>query len=312
MRLKKYQIHNDLKRYAVNLGSVKATRPLRALYNAAGAITVAFFRPPRQIKRTKYRIDGCNGGKFGLTIYEPKDVGDKAPCLIYFHGGGFITRDFGFLHHVLCMYAQQVPCKVVLVNYRLAPKYPFPAGIEDSYSAYSWVCANADTLGIDAGRLAVGGDSAGAALATVCTQLARDRGGLIPRFQMLIYPVTDMSLSSQSMSELVDCPGCNPGLLKQMWAYYLKNGDGGLPHYASPMHAKTLSGLPPAYIETEEFDSLKDEGAAYAVKLRSAGVNVVLNEVKGTFHAFDTVYKSSIAKEAVSARVAALKKFLFF
>ena len=307
-----YTLHPDLKRFEkLRLGNVRLSRPVLALNNAMARVSVAFFFPPRNIRRRRFKISGYQDAPVALTIYEPKNLKNNAPCLVYFHGGGFISRDFGFLHNVLCRYAAATPCRVVLVNYRLAPRFPFPVGLEDCYAALLWVYANTEKLAANPENISVGGDSAGAALATACAQLSRDRGGPRLKSQLLLYPVTDMSLSSHSIQELYDCPGCNPCLLRQMWAYYLKNGCGGAEHYASPMHAKTLAGLPPAYIETQEFDSLKDEGLAYAEKLRADGVAAEHTELKGTFHAFDTAHNTSVAKTAVAVRVAFLKKHMY-
>ena len=274
---------------------------------AMAALTVAFLRVPRHIKRTKFMINGYRGEPVRVTFYQPKEIPDNAPCLIYFHGGGFAMREFGLHHKLMFEYAARTPCKVAFVHYRLAHKHPFPCAVEDGYNALVWMRDNAAQLGIDPGKIVVGGDSAGGALAAALSLMARDRKGPKINFQMLLYPVIDNSLSSRSIAELVDCPMCNPLMLKQMWETYLRDGDFGTPQYASPMRAKSLAGLPPAYIETEEFDSLKDEGKAYAERLSEDGVGVKLNEMQGTFHAFDTLYKSKIAKKAIMQRIDALK-----
>lgn len=304
----KYKLHKDLKKYGIfDFSGIKMKPYMAKVINLFTAISRACFRPDADIKGTKREIEGYKGEKISATIYEPKDIGENAPCMLYFHGGGFFLKEFGHMHKLVCIYAKNVSCKVVLVDYRLTPKHPFPVGVEDSYNSLLWVHRLAQELGIDVRRIAVMGDSAGGCLAAAVTQMSRDRKGPPICFQSLIYPVLDYSQSTQSIKDFFDAPCWSSNLNRQMWKVYLENGDHGMLSYASPSSATSLSGLPPAYIETPEYDCLRDEGIAYADRLAQSGIAVILNKIKGAFHGFDISLNSEIVKAAIEARCNALK-----
>ena len=193
------------------------------------------------------------------------------------------------------------------MHYRTAPENPFPAPVEDAYSSLLWVNEHADELGINKDKIAVGGDSAGGALAAAVTQMARDRKGPEICFQMLIYPVTDCTQTSSSIKEFFDAPNWNANLTRQMWQLYLKDGYKNMLPYASPMCATSFSNLPPAYIETQEFDCLRDEGNNYAYKLQESDVEVTLKQLKGTIHGFDVNGNTNLTKQALMERENILK-----
>ncbi len=308
---KKYAFHEDLKRASnLRLGNVKITPFLLRMINGITALGCAFFRTGRGIKKSRKVLDGYAGGKFSIVIYEPTNVQAQAPCLIYYHGGAFVIGAVSYFLKKSCYYAKKINCKVVFVHYRLAPKHPFPVPAEDCYTALLWVASHADELGIDPDRIAVYGESAGGALAAAVTQMTRDRQGPALNFQMLIYPVTDSAQNTESMKEFSDTPGWNSHLTNQMWKLYLKNGDNGMLPYASPARATFFAGLPSAYIETEEFDCLRDEGNDYARKLQTSGIEVTLNQLRGTFHGFDSLGKNSLVKQVLADRAAILKAHL--
>ena len=304
----KYKLHEDLKNdRIVDLGNLKLSPLLIKVMNSFSTILCAFFRPGKDIKKTKKKFNSYDGKKITTTIYEPKNITPNAPCLIYYHGGGFILHEAK--HHLrnACYYAKNANCKTVFVHYRTAPEYPFPTPVEDAYSALLWVHEHADELGINKDKIAVGGDSAGGALAAAVTHMARDRKGPTICFQMLIYPVTDCTQTSESMEEFYDAPGWNANLTRQMWELYLKDGDKGMLPYASPLFATLFSNLPPAFIETQEFDCLRDEGNNYAHKLKEIGIEVTLKQLKGTIHGFDLNGNTNLTKQALVERVNILK-----
>ena len=242
-----------------------------------------------------------------LTIYRPDGLDWAAPCLVYFHGGGFCLRDAGYIHRYAAQYAQGAQCTVVFVHYRTSDLAPFPTPFEDCYAALRWVWDNAPMLRIDRARLAVGGDSAGGALAAACALRSRNEGGPTLCFQMLVYPVTDSRMQTASMKKFTDSPLWNAQLNRKIWEIYLRDDDNGMPEYAAPMLAADFFGLPPAYVEVEEFDCLHDEGVAYAQALRAAGVEIQLEDVPGTFHGFDFFCGSDAARDMVQKRVQALR-----
>ncbi|MEI6387416.1 MAG: alpha/beta hydrolase [Spirochaetota bacterium] len=306
----KQQLHPDLAALeGLRPGGLRLSPQVLGIANSIGAISMVLHRPSKDIQRSRHRIH-TPGGMADVTIYEPAGLAAGAPCLVYLHGGGFVLGDFPYSHDFAISYARALPCKVLFVRYRLAPKQPFPQGLEDCYASLVWARDHAAGLGIDATRMAVGGDSAGGCLAAALCLLSRDRGGPAIRFQMLIYPVTDRRLSTPSMKEFDNTPIWNSRLSSQMWAHYLRDGDQCLPGYASPMEAESLEGLPPAYVEIEEFDCLRDEGRAYAQRLAASGVEVELNEIQGSCHGFDVLSKAGIAREAMERRYAALRAHL--
>lgn len=264
--------------------------------------------PPPGIQRRGLSIPSEDGAMIRLTLYRPEGLCQAAPCLVYFHGGGFYLGDAGYIHRYAAQYARDARCAVLFVHYRTSDAAPFPVPFQDCYAALGWVWDNASRLGVDRARLAVGGDSAGGALAAACALRARDENGPHLCFQLLVYPVTDCRMGTASMKKYTDSPLWNAGLNQSMWRCYLRDGDCGMPEYASPLLASDYSELPPAYVEVEEFDCLHDEGAAYARALRSAGVDVQLEDVPGTFHGFDFFAGSSIAKQMLQTRAAALRR----
>lgn len=305
-----YDLHPDLKKYGrLRLGNFRMSRPVLALNNMAARVSCAFFRPPKNILLSRIQIPG-EQADIPALVFLPRDLDGQSPCLLYFHGGGFISPDFGYLRRILARYAEQAGCTVIYPLYRLAPKHPYPAALDDAVDSCCWLLDHGGEIGVDSGNIAVGGDSAGGCLAAALCHAIRDQGLPMPVFQFLIYPVLDNRLATDSMRELADCPGCNPHLLRQMWAYYLTNDDGGLPEYVAPGAADNLSGLPPAYIETQQFDSLKDEGRLYAERLAEAGTPVHFVENAGAFHAFDVALGSAFVREILDRRGALLRRAL--
>ncbi|NQX87760.1 MAG: alpha/beta hydrolase [Halioglobus sp.] len=237
----------------------------------------------------------------------PRGLTHPAPALIYYHGGAFAIT-YSSLHLKNCeRYAEEAGCVVVFVDYRLAPRHPFPAGFDDSYRSLEWVVANAAELGIDTDHIAVGGDSAGGALAAGVAQKTRDHQLVSLCAQLLIYPVMDNTCSTPSAKDFVDVPLWNAISNRNMWKMYLGDSGGQAPAYAVPGHGDLLA-LPLSYIETAEFDPLRDEGLQHAADLSERGIEVILNETKGTIHGYDGSVASDISHRAVLARINFLKK----
>ncbi len=291
----------------IDFSRIKVTPDKIKIINFLSTLSCILYRTQKGIKMKRFKIRDEKAQPLRVTLFEPQDVSGETPCLLYFHGGAFFFGVFTYLYKLVSQYAAAVPCKVLIVHYRLSLKYPFPAAIDDCYHSLVWLYNHSRELLVDTDRIAVGGDSAGGTLAAAVTQMTRDRHGPPVCFQMLIYPVIDQSQTSPSMTDEADSPFWNANLNSQMWRIYLRNGDQGMPAYASPIKAASFIGLPPAYIETQEYDCLRDEGSAYANKLRENGINVELNELKGTFHGFDVLHRSPIAQKAVADRINALK-----
>jgi acetyl esterase/lipase len=247
-----------------------------------------------------------------VRLYRPKNRSGPAPGVLMIHGGGFIIGSVEAEHASAAMTALQTGAVVVSVEYRLAPEHPFPAGLHDCYSALAFLAGAADELGVDTGRLALLGASAGGGLAAATALLARDLGGPSPCFQMLHIPELDDRLETPSMRTFVDSPLWNRPLATLSWEAYLGAGADrtAVSPYAAPARATDLAGLPPAYISTAENDPLRDEGILYGLGLLQAGVSVELHQFPGTFHGSALVASAAITQRAQRESVTALRRAL--
>jgi acetyl esterase len=222
-----------------------------------------------------------------VRLYRPAGVpaSTPLPALIFFHGGGWVIGDLE-THDVLCrQLTAGAGISVVNVDYRLAPEHTFPAAIDDAWAATRWVAAHGAEHGIDPRRLAVGGDSAGGNLAAVVAILARDHGGPALTLQVLTYPVTDVGAESASYAEFADGFMLTRDSMRWFVAHYLGKQD-ALDWRVSPLRAPSLAGVAPALVVTAGFDPLRDEGDAYARRLREAGVRVDTICYGGMIHGF--------------------------
>jgi len=223
-----------------------------------------------------------------LRVYRPPGVSDsrRLPVLVYFHGGGWVIGDLE-THDVLCrQLTAEAGISVIAVDYRLAPEHKFPAAADDAWAATRWIAAHAAELGVDADRLAVGGDSAGGNLAAVVALLAREAGGPRIALQILLYPVTDLVSESQSYADLADGYMLTRDSMRWFRAQYLAKEQDAADWRVSPLRAPSLAGLPPALVVTAGYDPLRDEGEAYARRLREAGVSVDAVSFGGMIHGF--------------------------
>jgi acetyl esterase len=277
----------------------------RALYEAAKFPGVEV-----EIPHVEDRVVPGAGGGIPVRIYRPEGSAPQ-PALVYFHGGGWVIGSIE-THDGSCReLAKGSGCTVVSVDYRLAPEHRYPAAADDCYAALSWVAENAGDLKIDPERIAVGGDSAGGNLATVVSMMARDRNGPLPRFQLLVYPITDADFESASYRENAEGYLLERATMQWFWDHYIPGKEKRSDAYAAPLRAPSLEGLPPALVITAEFDPLRDEGEAYAGRLKRAGVPTTLSRYDGMIHGF--IAMSALvggARDAVGEAVAALRDAL--
>jgi acetyl esterase/lipase len=221
-----------------------------------------------------------------VLVYRPKGLTGRLPVIVSIHGGAFVRMRADTFAAMDAGWSINHECVVVSVDYRLAPEAPFPAGLDDCYAVLCWVASRGDELSIDVDRLVVAGGSAGGALTAAVTLLARDRNGPKIAFQGLMIPVLDDRCETPSMRQAVEAPGFNSRGAQGMWLHYL--GEDYDPSttspYAAPARAEDLSGLPPAFIQTNGLDPLRDEGIQYALRLLAAGVSVELCNVPGAYH----------------------------
>ncbi len=268
-------------------------------------------RGPEVAHVEERRIPGP-AGEIPVRAYRP--AGSRPlPLLVYFHGGGWTVCSLD-THDATCRnLANAAGCAVLSVDYRLAPEAKFPAAPEDCYAATRWAAENAAALGADAGAIAVGGDSAGGNLATVVSRLARERGGPPLAHQLLIYPATDLTFEKTYDSYVENADGYFLTLAMMHWFtdHYLAGPEDARSPLASPLLAGNdeLAGLPPATVLTAEFDPLRDEGEAYAARLREAGVPVEVKRWDGMIHGFfsmtDTLDRAKEAVDWTGARLRA-------
>jgi acetyl esterase len=234
-------------------------------------------------------------GMLPARVYQPQP-GSEAPIIVYFHGGGWVVADLEHADRACRTLANASGCVVVSVDYRRAPETKFPGPLEDCYQATLWVAANSGVVGGDAARLCVAGDSAGGTLAAGVTLLARDRGTPAIVHQTLLYPplvpehirpMPGQSDGTPFASYALYGSGYNLTRrdMEWYWNHYLATPEQAFNGYAAPYRAETLIGLPPALIVVPECDPLRDEGLAYADRLRGAGVSVVTTEWAGQLHA---------------------------
>jgi acetyl esterase len=245
-------------------------------------------------------------GEIPVRIYTPEGEA-PLPVLAFFHGGGWVIGSLES-HDALCRtLARAIPAIVVAVDYRLAPENPFPAGLDDAYAALTWIAENAASFGGDPTRLAIGGDSAGGNLSAAVTLLARDRGGPKVAHQLLIYPATNLEADTVSMRENAEGYFLTRAIMAWFSDHYLTADQRALPH-ASPMLASDHRDLPPATVITAEFDPLRDDGEAYAARLREHGVPVDSARYDGMIHGFITMPVFRQAGEAIDLAVAGLRR----
>lgn len=232
-----------------------------------------FAGPASEIRFRRYRPIGAKAGLL--------------PTLIYYHGGGFVIGNIETHDSTCRRLANKSRCQVISIDYRLAPEHPFPAPIDDGLAAFRHIRDNAESFGADAARIAVGGDSAGGAMAAVVCQLCRDAKEQGPAFQMLIYPATDSSKESASRKAFAEGYFLSGALMTWFWEAYVPDEDTDLADLRlSPLLAKDFTGLPPAFVLTAGYDPLRDEGRAYADRLIDAGVKTTYVNYPGTIHGF--------------------------
>ncbi|KKB38692.1 alpha/beta hydrolase [Bacillus thermotolerans] len=245
--------------------------------------------------------------EIGIRVYTPEGQG-PFPIFVYYHGGGWVIGDLETVDASCREIANQTNSVVVSVDYRLAPEYKFPTPVKDSYAALQWVSENADSINGNASNIVVGGDSAGGNLSAVMSLLAREQNGPEISAQVLIYPVTSLDFNTKSYEEFKEGYGLDKDLMIWFGDYYINNEEDKKNVLAAPLLAADLSNLPPAFVITAENDVLRDEGMAYAKRLREAGVEVEEVCEKGLIHGYFT--NMAVFPERIKGTISSFAKFL--
>lgn len=248
---------------------------------------------PPQVERVEDVSITLAGRNLEARLYVPQDAGERPPLTLYYHGGGWVIGTLDTHDGTCRALAQKGGSAVLSVAYRLAPEHRYPAAADDCYDALVWATENAAGMGVDGSRLAVAGDSAGGNLAAAVSIMARDRDGPALRHQLLIYPVTDRDYSRVSYVEngggeyYLSTDG-----MRWFWDHYLGRTPTANAPLAAVLNVNDLSGVAPATVITAEYDPLRDEGMAYAEKLRAAGVPVDAATAPGMIHGFFSMFEA--------------------
>lgn len=238
-----------------------------------------------------------------VRIYRPHRA---RGAIVWLHGGGFVMGDLDTEHPWAARLADGSEAVVISVGYRRAPEHRFPAALDDAYAVLAWAAEHATELGADPGRIAVGGHSAGACLAAAVALRARDEQGPPIRFQLLNQPGLDDRQQTWSARNFTDTPWMNRDKVTAIWGHYLDSAPAT--PYAAPARATDLTGLPPAYIATAEFDPNRDEAIDYALRLLQAGVSVELHQWAGTFHGSQAILSAEVSQRQIAELTAALRR----
>ncbi|MBD2836449.1 alpha/beta hydrolase [Pseudomonas sp. JM0905a] len=230
----------------------------------------------------------ADGQKIDLTIVRPAGVKGTLPVFMFFHGGGWVLGDYPTHERLIRDLVANSGAVAVYVNYTPSPEAKYPTAINQAYAATKWVADHGKEIGVDGSRLAVAGNSVGGNMAAVVSLMAKDKGTPKIRFQALLWPVTDSNFNNASYNQFENGHFLTRDMMKWFWNSYTTDPRQRAEIYASPLQASTeqLKGLPPALVQTAEFDVLRDEGEAYARKLDSAGVEVTSVRYNGMIHDF--------------------------
>jgi acetyl esterase/lipase len=252
--------------------------------------------------------------KIRLRVYKPKMATTPTPVLIWMHGGGYVVGKPEQDDGCCSQYVQELGITVISVDYRYAPKYPFPIGLDDCYAALKWVVSQAQEQGIDQNRIVIGGASAGGGLAAALVQLIHDRQEFKVAFQLLVYPMLDDRTVLRSEIDDRQNVTWTQKSNKFGWESYLgtRCGEKIVPVYAVPARREDLTGLPPAWIGVGSLDVFHDEDLTYAKRLEASGIETELVVVEGAFHGFDVFdAQIQVVQDFRKSQIVALKKHLF-
>lgn len=294
MAQNKYPIHNDFR------AACRITAPLgRGVLGIGNAFLAAMpkdMRSNKELTINKIKIPSTiDGEEFRAWVITPNGSNAPRSAILFLHGGGFVFKGAPYHYDLAKEYARRTGSVVVMVDYRTAHNNPYGTPLQDCVDAWQWMMAEAQELGIDTARAAIVGDSAGGFLA-IKTVLAST---IRPEKLMLVYPVVDCSMRTESMAAFSDTPVWNSKLNRKMWEYYLQ---GATEQSLLDLCAVELQNMPATYVETAEFDCLRDEGNEFATLLQNVGVATTLSQTKGTMHGFDMAQKSEITQRQITER----------
>ncbi|NTW07941.1 MAG: alpha/beta hydrolase [Anaerolineaceae bacterium] len=307
------RVHPDLRPIAQRTPAFLFSRKTLWLTKRLVGLTPPPHPPEDILIQNRFILSGDQQQKTRVRIYRPKSAKAPTPAMVWMHGGGYVMGTPEMDEWRCVGYAREAGITVVSVDYRLAPKHPFPAALMDCYDALIWVDTNSGELGIDTARIAVGGASAGGGLAAAMAQMALDRQMVTPVFQLLVYPMLDDRTALRMDLDDSDNFTWNQENNRYAWESYLgrKCGSDGMPAYSVPARREDLSGLPPTWIGVGSLDIFHDENMEYGNRLKVCGVDCTTHLVTGAFHGFDVFDRYiGIVREFWKAQVFELKNNL--
>ncbi len=301
----KYEFQSDLRVLewlvppSTNLPYILGNPVLKILHKS--------FRSDKECSVSRKRIPTFDGKQITLYIIEPKSLNhdEKSSSILYMHGGGFVYSAVPYQWRYAREYALATNSKVFFVDYRLLPKNKYPIPLLDCLSVYEYMINNSQSFNLDLQKIILAGDSAGGFLAASLFFKLRAKNYPLPCGCLLIYPVLDQRMKTESMQIYDDTPMWDAKANKRMWELLIDK----IP-CVSPSEETDLSSFPCTYLETAEYDCLRDEGIEFAERLQKEGVQVITNFTKGTYHGYDAITKSEAAHEAILKRITALKIML--
>lgn len=262
--------------------------------------------PGPEVYGVEDRVLDLTEASLRVRIYRATD---RPSCImVYYHGGGWVLGSLDSADALLRAFAIQTQACIVSVDYRLAPEHPFPAAVVDAHAAFRWAVERAGELAGAPVPVLVAGDSAGGNLATIVAILSRDAGGAAPAAQLLFYPVTDCNFDTPSYLQNAEGMFLTRNLMRWFWDHYVRDQNERTGFRCSPLRAADLSGLPPALIQTAEYDPLRDEGEAYARRLEAQGTAVTLQRRDGLIHGYISMTGAVPAAAAAVSDAAAWVK----
>ena len=308
------RIHPQLLQIARNTPTISYSKKNLWLFNGLMHLSPAA-RIPEGIVVENVHIPGQDTWtKIRMRVYKPKYNTAPVPVLIWLHGGGYVLGTPEMDDRRCIEYVRELGIAVVSVDYRLAPKHPFPAGLEDCYATLEWLISRPPQLLVDEKRIAIGGASAGGGLAAALVQLTHDRQQITPVFQFLVYPMLDDRTVLRSDIDDRNNITWTQKSNRFGWESYLQNEFGAetVPDYSVPARREDLSGMPPAWIGVGSLDLFHDEDMAYAKRLQECGVQCQLDIIPGAFHGFDIIdHQLPVVQDFRKSQIAVLRKHLF-
>lgn len=264
------------------------------------------------VERRDEHVAGPDGNDVRVRLYLPRErSGVAAPGLYWIHGGGFVMGAIEMDDQRCDSFVARFGCVVCSVDYRLAPEDPYPAGIEDCHAGLVWFFDQAGRLGVDTGRIGIGGISAGGGLTAATTLLARDRAQVQVAFSLAVCAQLDDRHVTRSSTSIHDSRVWDTQISKSVWGAYLRDVGDDVPQYAAPARATELAGLPPTFLLVGELEPFCDENVEYARRLIEAGVATELHVYPGAYHGFELLAPDArVSQSALAARDGALERFL--